>query len=417
MLEFFKNMSPETSDALMVYSLTAMDPRGGMAAGAQAAMQAYNSTRKQRMAEEEMQRGIQLKQQIAEIANQHRGSDGKFDTKGFANSLMATGSPELIAQAQTMLKNAPKLKNTINAIGSDGKPKIHSVMDTGEISDTGLSPAEKLHFGNLGNRYAGFDQFTGEEKSSAARGMNPGEAARLSQSASQFAQSHDLARRNYALNVAKASGMMGGGTPGQAGVPGQPMQTSAGIPGMENNPFQAEALKAAARESGKLQAKAVHALPGVENSMGAAMRASEELLTHPGFDESVGVKSPIGYVKSFSPNTDAAGWKARFEQVQGQQFLAAIEYMRGFGQLTEREGQVAASAVARMNRATSQQEFKLAVRDFQKALADSTRKIQTQAGRGDQPVKLPRIGAQVNVPENVPRKQNSFEGFSIEKVE
>lgn len=416
MLEFFKNMSPETSDALMVYGLTAMDPRGGMAAGAQAAMQAYNSTRKQRMAEEEMQRGIQLKQQIAEIANQHRGADGKFDTKGFAGSLMATGNPELITQAQTMLKNAPKLKNTINAIGSDGKPKIHSVMDTGEISDTGLSPAEKLSFQNLGNRSVGVNPYTGEEITSMSRGMNPGEAARLSQSASQFAQSHDLARRNYALNLAKASGMMGS-APGQVGVPGQGMQTSAGIPGMENNPFQAEALKAAARESGKLQAKAGQALPGVENSMGAAMKASEELLSHPGFDESVGVKSPIGYAKSFVPGTDASGWKARFEQVQGQQFLAAIEYMRGFGQLTEREGQVAASAVARMNRATSQQEFKLAVRDFQKALADATRKIQTQAGRGDQPVRLPRIGVPVNVPENVPRKQNSFEGFSIEKVE
>lgn len=416
MLDFIRNLSPEAGRGLMAFGLTAMDPDGGLAAGVQAGMQTYNSAKKQRIEEEEIQRGQQLKTQIAEIASQHRGADGKFDTKGFASSLMATGNPELIVQAQTMLKNAPKLKNTINAIGSDGKPKIHSVMDTGEISDTGLSPAEKLSFQNLGNRSVGVNPYTGEEITSMSRGMNPGEAARLSQSASQFAQSHDLARRNYALNVAKASGMMGG-APGQTGVTGQPIQMSAGIPGMENNPFQAEALKASAREAGKLQAKAGQALPGVENSMGAAMKASGELLSHPGFDESVGVKSPIGYAKSFVPGTDAAGWKARFEQVQGQQFLAAIEYMRGFGQLTEREGQVAAAAVARMNRSTSQQEFKLAVRDFQKSLADATRKIQTQAGRGDQPVRLPRIGAPVNVPENAPRKQNSFEGFSIEKVE
>lgn len=414
MLDFIRNLSPEAGRGLMAFGLTAMDPDGGLAAGVQAGMQTYNSAKKQRIEEEEIQRGQQLKAQIAELASQHRGADGKFDTKGFAGSLMATGNPELIAQAQTMLKNAPKLKNTINAIGSDGKPKIHSVMDTGEISDTGLSPAEKLHFGNLGNRYAGFDQFTGEEKSSATRGMNPGEAARLSQSASQFAQSHDLARRNYALNVAKASGMMGGGTPGQ------PMQTSAGIPGMENNPFQAEALKASARESGKAHGRAVADLPGVEATGAAAIRAVDELINHPGFENSVGAKAPIGYAKSFYPDSPEADWKARFQQTEGQKFVAALAHLKGFGPVTEREGMAAGEAMSRINRATSKEAFIAAARDFQKAIADGVRKVQTMAGKGNQPITgMPRIrgGYNATVPENVPRKQNSFEGFSIEKVE
>lgn len=94
----------------------------------------------------------------------------------------------------------------------------------------------------------------------------------------------------------------------------------------------------------------------------------DELTTHPGFQTSVGAKGPtMGFGMMTTPisGTDAADWHARFNEVQGQSFLTAIESLRGMGALSNQEGESATKAIKRMSTTQSEGEFKQAAKEFQ----------------------------------------------------
>ena len=97
-----------------------------------------------------------------------------------------------------------------------------------------------------------------------------------------------------------------------------------------------------------------------------------ELVTHPGFEVSVGSQlgpsMGFGLFKEPVRGTDAAGWFARFKEVQGQSFLQAIENLRGMGALSNLEGETATKAIQRMNVSMSEAEFKEAAKDFQEII-------------------------------------------------
>ena len=98
----------------------------------------------------------------------------------------------------------------------------------------------------------------------------------------------------------------------------------------------------------------------------------DQLLTHPGFEVSVGSQlgpsMGFGLFKEPVRGTDAAGWFARFKEVQGQSFLQAIEHLRGMGALSNLEGETATKAIQRMNVSMSEDEFKAAAKDFQEII-------------------------------------------------
>lgn len=54
----------------------------------------------------------------------------------------------------------------------------------------------------------------------------------------------------------------------------------------------------------------------------------------------------------------------KIEQLQGQAFLQAFESLKGGGSITEREGQAATQAIARLNRAQSTEEFRAALNEL-----------------------------------------------------
>jgi len=84
-----------------------------------------------------------------------------------------------------------------------------------------------------------------------------------------------------------------------------------------------------------------------------------------GFEYAVGVGLPSWAVMGGS---DTAGFLGRLEQVKSRTFLQAFESLKGAGQITEKEGEKATSALNRMNTAQSEVEFIKAAREFEENL-------------------------------------------------
>jgi hypothetical protein len=79
------------------------------------------------------------------------------------------------------------------------------------------------------------------------------------------------------------------------------------------------------------------------------------------------LESVTGMIQGRLPAMSQAGTDlvTRIEQLQGQAFLQAFESLKGGGAITEREGQAATNAIARLNRAQSAEAFREGLRDLQ----------------------------------------------------
>lgn len=105
----------------------------------------------------------------------------------------------------------------------------------------------------------------------------------------------------------------------------------------------------------------------VEQNADYLISKVDELITHPGFERSVGIKGPgllFGLRDKPISGTREADWMSRFDEIGGRTFLEAFETLRGGGQITEKEGEKATQALNRMRTTTSEEEFKLAAKDF-----------------------------------------------------
>jgi len=155
----------------------------------------------------------------------------------------------------------------------------------------------------------------------------------------------------------------GAGMPAQApAVPGQMPQAGARPTGPQLA-AQAEALKTEGEILGKdIGEKRVN-MGKSEQGADYLITKINELITHPGFEVSVGATVQPGF--QFIPGTDRADWSARFKEIQGQSFLQAIENLRGMGALSNLEGETATKAIQRMSTSQSEREFRAAAKDFQ----------------------------------------------------
>ena len=113
-----------------------------------------------------------------------------------------------------------------------------------------------------------------------------------------------------------------------------------------------------------------------------------ELVNHPGFETSVGAQGAsylFGMLDKPLPPQLGGGpardWVARFKEVQGQQFLQAIESMRGTGSISEAEGKAAQAAIARMSVSQTEQEFRTAVLDFQNIIKQGVDRNRIKLGQ------------------------------------
>ena len=135
---------------------------------------------------------------------------------------------------------------------------------------------------------------------------------------------------------------------------------------------QREALPAAI-ETAELTLKQLEGMVGSKN-LGTEGNVPE----HPGFQDAVGAT-----YKPFArliPGTNAANFVARFDQIEGGAFLKAYETLKGTGQITEKEGEKATSAISRMKLSQSEAEFNRAAQEFYGVVKNALERAKTKMG-------------------------------------
>lgn len=143
--------------------------------------------------------------------------------------------------------------------------------------------------------------------------------------------------------------------------------------------LQYDPLEEARTEAMKGQAKtAQETLSGFDKSdigyqsmktaLGGLRNATRDGLD-PGVSSVVGFRNPLKGAMPFGYNfggTEAAGGQAKVNQLRGKAFLEAFESLKGGGAITEKEGEAATAAKARLDQAQSEKDFINALDDFEK---------------------------------------------------
>jgi hypothetical protein len=133
-------------------------------------------------------------------------------------------------------------------------------------------------------------------------------------------------------------------------------------------------------EVGKMQDEATArkqqkqaAVSSVKNQIGVIDKA----LGHKGRETATGLSSTLD-PRNYIPGTNATDFKVVVDQIGGAAFLQAFESLKGGGQITEVEGKKATDAMARLNRAQSDGEFKTALTDLRKVMSDGLSRLSNE---------------------------------------
>lgn len=143
-----------------------------------------------------------------------------------------------------------------------------------------------------------------------------------------------------------------------------------------SNVKDAASIEASGKVTGAGQAEAALNLPLVEFNAENITRRVDELLADPGFKGIIGLKDYTGIL----PGTPEQGALGRLKQIQGAAFLQAYQSLKGGGQITEIEGQKAEEALARLNRAQSEESFREAAEDFNREIRGLVEIARRRAG-------------------------------------
>lgn len=314
-----------------------------------------------RMKEQKLARQME----IDDYLRRSVGGGETNDPIALGKAMISSGYQELIPIGANLLKTK-QAKSFIKGLDDKGQPTYYTGYSTGEVSPTGVTPAEKLMQINQGSQIGLANPYTGEIQRAVGVGMAPGEAARLAQSERHFGQSQDLARQNAFLQQEKLR--------------------------LELDPeYQARKaeLIAQGRERGQIQAKAKADLPNVITQGEQTIQLVDDLLQHPGFSVSVGKSAPLGSLQSYIPGTQAASFDIALKQLKGKQFLEAFETLKGGGQITQIEGEKATQAMSRMEKANTEAEFIKASREFQDIIRRGVNRAKMRAGGQAESVQEP----------------------------
>ena len=123
------------------------------------------------------------------------------------------------------------------------------------------------------------------------------------------------------------------------------------------------------------------ALPKTERATAATLKTIDDVLTHPGFSDVIGMPNIITGIWS-APTTDARNFKQKFEQLKGKAFMEAYNGLRGTGSISEAEGMRAETAIAALNDPyISEKEFKRNAEIFKTTLRNGIDNERIQVGQ------------------------------------
>lgn len=182
-----------------------------------------------------------------------------------------------------------------------------------------------------------------------------------------------------------------GGPQGQPGQPMQPGQPSAAQSQSRPGFIPKDIVGTAEQQAlGKDRGQAIANLPGIIGKAEEALRVIDQAINHPGRGTATGMSSMID-PRNYIPGTDATNFKVLAKQLEGKTFLEAFESLKGGGQITEVEGAKATQAMARLDRAQSDDEYLNALRDLRgvvsRGMGRAKQKASASPGTG-----MPRPG-------------------------
>lgn len=140
---------------------------------------------------------------------------------------------------------------------------------------------------------------------------------------------------------------------------------------------------------GKNLADARAALPQVEATANELLSSIQSLENDPYLD------SMVGSVDSWRPNlsSSAARVQSKMDQIGGQTFLQAFNQLRGAGQITEQEGAKATSAMARLNAAQNEADYRAALGELRGVVERAVENARQKAQGGGTTLQTqPRAG-------------------------
>jgi len=135
---------------------------------------------------------------------------------------------------------------------------------------------------------------------------------------------------------------------------------------------------AAATENAKVAAEKARNAPTEISSIDNNIKVIDDALNAPGFDGNFGKMGVLPNI----PGGEAADARTYIDQIKGVSFLTAIGQMRGSGSISEKEGEAATSAVARLSAAQSAGSARKALADLRDIL-DKAKKRQEGYAAGD----------------------------------
>jgi hypothetical protein len=124
--------------------------------------------------------------------------------------------------------------------------------------------------------------------------------------------------------------------------------------------------------------KALANLPVVMQNSQQTIAVIDKALNHPGLAMAVGLSSKLD-PRNLIPGSPGYDFGVVMDQLRGKSFLEAFNTLKGGGQITEVEGKKATDAIARLNTAQSEPEFKAALRELRSIAQMAMTRAKAQA--------------------------------------
>jgi hypothetical protein len=150
-------------------------------------------------------------------------------------------------------------------------------------------------------------------------------------------------------------------------------------PGIKKNVAGVESEKIV----GKGQGEIAFELPKAELAVQSDIQKIDEVIKHKGLDAGTGTWQGSSVGSSIMPliNSDVADFQRRVEQIRGGAFLQAYQTLKGGGAIANAEGTKAEMAIARLNTAVSEKDFKAALNDYKTAIKRGLEAMKAQGAQ------------------------------------
>ena len=168
---------------------------------------------------------------------------------------------------------------------------------------------------------------------------------------------------------------------------------------------QMDAAQKLGQGLGTSQSDAIIKLPQVKAQTGEYVRAIDAVIADPALDSILGapdLQKLIGqgglggltqWINIQPPGSPAAEAAAKLEYVGSQAFLKGIQALKGFGPVTEKEGEAAKQAVANLSRLRNPAEIKQELQRLSASLKNYYAALEQEAGGAYTGVQAPGPGA------------------------